>query len=160
VPDIIGDGKEAWYWLFSCANINAPTVAEINAGIRVSRWMTTDGASGFAPDTAGAPTDGIEDKTDTSVPGRVTYSNMQLRMRRQQGTDTAYNTLVYEASGFLVRRKSLLATTAPAAGQSVRVFPVQCGERKDMDYEKNMPERYEVPLFLTAPASTTAVIAA
>lgn len=160
--DIIGDGKEAWWWVpgtGGIANINAPTVAEINAGIRISQWMTEDGAQGFAADTAAVPTSGIEDKYDTSLPGRVSYSNQRLRLRAQSGTDTAKAALTYDQRGYLVRRKSMNATTAPATGHKVTVFPSACGERVDMDYEKNMVERYEVPIFSTGSPSTSAVIA-
>ncbi|MET0521470.1 MAG: hypothetical protein ABW156_05765 [Jiangellaceae bacterium] len=158
--DIIGDGREAWWWVPTIANINAPTVAEINAGIRISQWMTEDGAQGFSPETAAAPTSGIEDKVDTAVPGRITFSGQKLRFRSQQGTDTARNTLTYDQRGNLVRRKSISAKTSAAAGQKVRVFPVACGEPVDLDFEKNMPERWEVPVFPTSEYSSSAAIAA
>lgn len=159
--DIIGDGRETWWYVPNggISNINAPTAAEINAGIRISQWMTKDGASGFAADTAGAPTSGIEDVFDTSIPGRISYSNMRLRLRSQSGTDVAKTTLVYNTRGYLVRRKSITSATAPATGQKVRVWPIACGEQVDMDYEDNMPERYEVPIFPTATPSSSAAIA-
>jgi hypothetical protein len=157
--DIIGDGKETWWWVPTIANINAPTVAEINAGIRISQWMTKDGATGFAPETAAAPTSGIEDRFDTAVPGRVSFSGQRLRFRAQSGTDTARTTLYYDQRGNLVRRKSITATTTAAAGQKVKVFPVACGEQVDLDYEDNMPERFDVPVFPTAtPSALVALV--
>jgi hypothetical protein len=159
--DIIGDGREAWWWVPSggIASINAPTIIEVNAGIRISQWMTKYGANGFAADTAPAPTSGIEDRFDTSIPGRISYNGMKLRLRDQSGTDVAKNTLVYGAAGFLVRRRSIDAKTAVATGQKVRVWPVTCGEQVDMDYEDNMPQRYEVPIFPSATPSSGAAIA-
>lgn len=157
--DIIGDGREAWWWVPTIANISAPTVAELNAGIRISQWMTKDGATGFAPETAAAPTSGIEDRFATSVPGTISFSGQRLRLKAQQGTDVAKNTLVYDARGNLVRRKSISAKTAPAAGQKVKVFPVACGEPVEMDYEENQPERYDVPVFPTAePSGLVAIV--
>ncbi|GIF08655.1 phage tail tube protein [Actinoplanes siamensis] len=156
--DIIGDGKEAWFYVPAggVANIAAPTVLEITSGIRISQWMTIDGATGFAPETAAAATSGIEDRTDTSIPGRVTFSNMMFRFRAQQGTDVARATLTYDTRGFVYRRKSILATTPVSAGQKMRGFYVAFGEQVDMDYEQNMPERWQVPLF---PAGTQNVLA-
>lgn len=159
MPDIIGDGKEAWWWVPTIANLNAPTAAEINAGIRISQWMTKDGATGFAPDTADAPTSGIESTFDTNVNGRRTFSGPRLRFKKQSGTDTAYTTLTPDATGNLVRRKSLAATTAIASAQPVQVFPVMCGEAAWLDVEDNMPERYDIPVKITAEPKLRAAVA-
>jgi hypothetical protein len=40
VADIIGDGREAWWWLPSVANMASVTTAEFTAGIRISQWMS------------------------------------------------------------------------------------------------------------------------
>lgn len=159
MPDIIGDGKEAWWWVPSIANLNAPTVSEINAGIRISQWMTKDGATGFSPETADAPTSSIESTFDTNVNGRRSFSGPRVRLKKQSGTDTAYTTLTPDATGNLVRRKSLAATTAVASGQAVQVFPVMCGEAAVLDVEDNMPERYDVPMKITAEPKLRAAVA-
>ena len=83
MPDIVGDGRERWDWVPAIANIAAPTTAELNAGIRISQWMTKDGATGFSPDTADAPTSSIESVFDTNVNGRVS-SAQPLELRRIQ----------------------------------------------------------------------------
>jgi hypothetical protein len=159
VPDIIGDGREAWWWVPSIANMLAPTAAEINAGIRISQWMTADGATGFAPETADAPTSNIESTFDSNVNGRRTFSGPKLRLKKQSGTDTAYTTLTPDATGYLVRRKSLTAATAVASLQSVQTFAVMCGETALLDIEPNMPERYDVPIKLTAEPKLRAAVA-
>jgi hypothetical protein len=159
VPDIIGDGKEAWWWVPTIANLNAPTVSEINAGVRISQWMTKDGATGFAPSTADAPTSNIETTFDTNVNGRRSFSDPRLRFKKQSGTDTPYGTLLPDTTGNLVRRKSLAAATAPASTQPVQVFPVMCGEAAWLDVEDNMPERYDIPVKITATPSLRAAIA-
>lgn len=159
MPDIIGDGKEAWWWVPTISNINAPTVAEINAGIRISQWMTKDGATGFAPDTADAPTSSIESTFDTNVNGRRTFSGPRCRFKKQSGTDTVYNTMTPDTTGNLVRRKSLAATTAVASTQPVQVFPVMCGETAWLDVEDNMPERFDIPVKITAQPSLRAAVA-
>jgi hypothetical protein len=159
VPDIIGDGKEAWWWVPTISNVNAPTTTEINAGIRVSQWMTKDGATGFAPDTADAPTSNIETTFDTNTNGRRTFSGPRLRFKKQSGTDTVYATLTPDATGYLVRRKSLAATAAVASTQPVQVFPVICGETAWLDVEDNMPERFDVPVKITAEPKLRAAVA-
>lgn len=159
MADIIGDGKERWDWVPAIANINAPTTTELNAGIRISQWMTKDGATGFAPETGDAPTSGIESTFDTNVNGRRTFSGPRLRFKKQTGTDTAYITLTPDATGYLVRRKSLAAATAYASAQPVQVFPAMAGEAAWLDVEDNMPERYDIPIKITATPSLRAAVA-
>ncbi|GAA2566379.1 hypothetical protein GCM10010435_44450 [Winogradskya consettensis] len=160
MADIIGDGKERWDWVPSVANIASPTLSELTAGMRISQYMTADGATGFAPDTAAAPTSNLESTFDTAVNGRRSFSGTRLRLKRQTTPDTAYTTLIPDATGFLVRRKSLAAAAAYVAAQPVQVFPVMCGEAALMDLEANMPERYEVPILMTSQPNLRATVAA
>mgnify|MGYP006197171725 CR=1 FL=1 len=159
MPDIVGDGRERWDWVPAIANIAAPTTAELNAGIRISQWMTKDGATGFSPDTADAPTSSIESVFDTNVNGRVSFSGPRIRLKKQSGTDTAYTTLVADATGYITRRKSLTAATAFASAQPLQVFPVMCGYRAWLDQDDNMPERYDVPIKITATPNLNAAVA-
>lgn len=150
MPDIIGDGKERWDWVLSISNPAAPTAAELNAGIRLSQWMTLDGATGFTANTADAPTSSKESKFDTAVNGRRSLSDPKLRLKKQSGTDTAHIALSTDATGYLVRRNSLDATTAYSASQVVDVFQVMLSQKGKLDQDANMPERYEVPVKLLA----------
>lgn len=159
MPDIIGDGKERWDWVPSIANIAAPTTAELNAGIRLSQWMTKDGATGWAPDTADAPTSSIESTFDTNVNGRRSFNGPRLRFKKQSGSDTAYTTLLPDTTGYVTRRKSLAAATAFASSQPLQVFPVMCGEAAWLDQDDNMPERFDVPFKITAQPNLRAAVA-
>lgn len=159
MPDIIGDGRERWDWVPAITNKAAPTTTELNAGIRISQWMTKDGATGFAPETAGAPTSSIESTFDTETNGRRSFSGARLRFKKQSGSDTAYTTLIPDATGFLVRRKSILAATAYASTQAVQVYPVICGETAWLDQDDNMPERYDVPIKMTDQPNLRAAVA-
>jgi hypothetical protein len=159
VPDIIGDGREGWWWLPACANMNAPTVAEFTAGTRISQWMTKDGATGFAPETADAPTSGIESTFDTAVNGRRSFSGPRLRFKKQSGSDWVYTNMGPDATGFLARRKSLAATAAVASAQAVQVFAVMCAETALLDIEDNMPERFDVGIKMTAEPKLRAAVA-
>jgi hypothetical protein len=159
MADIIGDGKERWDWVPSIANIAAPTTAELNAGIRISQWMTKDGATGFAPDTADAPTSSIESTFDTNVNGRRSFNNPRVRLKKQLAGDTAYTTLLPDVTGFLTRRKSLAAATAFASTQPLQVFPAMCGEAAWLDQDDNMPERYDVPMKITGQPNLRAAVA-
>ncbi|MFW3474417.1 hypothetical protein [Streptomyces microflavus] len=43
MADLISDGKTRVAWLATCANINAPTVAELNAGADYTKRITRTG---------------------------------------------------------------------------------------------------------------------
>jgi len=145
--DIPGDGKFRLDWLPAVANIYSPTTTELNSGLRVSQWMTADGAVGFRPETADVPTSGIEDTFDTSTNGRRSFSGTLLRIKKQTGSDAAYLTLIPDTEGFVVVRRSLPAATAYASGQHLQgVYPVIVAETAWLDAEPNTVERYEVPL--------------
>jgi len=159
MADIPGDGKLRVDWVPAIANKNAPTVSELNAGIRVSQWMTADGFVGFRPDTADVATSGIESTFDTNVNGRRSFSGTLLRFKKQTGSDVVYTTMIPDATGFLVERRSMTAATAYASAQPVKVYPVMCGETAWMDQEPNTVERFEVPLKMTDQPALRAVVA-
>lgn len=152
MADVIGDGKERWDVVASIANIAAPTAAELNAGVRISQYMTKDGATGFVADTADAPTTSKESTFNTAVNGMISLNNPRLRLKRQTplGSDAAYNATPRDGTAYLVRRNSVTATTSYSATQVVDVFPVQFSQKAKLDQDDNMPERYDVPVKLTA----------
>lgn len=159
MADIPGDGKVRVDWVPAIANKNAPTLTELNAGIRVSQWMTSDGLAGFRPETADVPVSGIEDTFDTNTNGRRSFSGTMLRFKKQTGSDVVYTTMVPDATGFVTVRRSVAASAAFASAQPVQVFAVICGETAWMDPEPNTVERFEIPLKMTAQPALRAVVA-
>ncbi|MFI2664887.1 hypothetical protein [Micromonospora carbonacea] len=159
MANIPADGKTRADWVPAIANINAPTTTELNAGIRVSQWTTSDGLVGFRPETADVPTSGLEDTFDTNTNGRRSYSGTMLRFRKQSGSDVVYTTMTPDAEGFIVIRRSMPAATAYASGQPVQVYPVICCETAWIDPEPNTVERFEVPLKMTDQPSLRAAVA-
>src|SRR6185295_9545231 len=131
MADIIGDGRERWDIVSSIANIAAPTAAECNGGVRISQWMTKDGATGFVADTADAPTSSKESTFQTAVNGMISLNNPQFKIKRQTplGSDAAFNAMPTDGTAFAVRRNSKLATSAHATNDVVDVFPVQVSQK-------------------------------
>lgn len=155
MPDITSDGKTRVAWVTSIANQNAPTTAELNAGILLQTTMTADGLMGLAPDTADVDTSSLASTFTSNVNGRTSFSGTGLRLKKQSGTDTVFTTLVRDTAGFLVVRRSIDQATAWASAQSVEVYPALCGEVKRLDPEPNSLERYEIPLKITAGTAGT-----
>jgi hypothetical protein len=161
MADIIGDGKERWDIVASISNINAPTAAELNAGVRVSQYMTKDGATGWTADTAAAPTSSKESTFQTNVNGMIGLSGPKFKFKRQTplATDPAFVATPRDGTAFAVRRNSKTATSVHAAADVVDVFPVQFSQKGKVDQADNMPELYEVPVQITSqPAYDVAVV--
>lgn len=158
--DIPVDGMTRVAWVASVADINAPTVAEANSGILLQHTLTADGLMGFEPDTADVPATSLASKFDAVDVGRSSFSNTGLRLKKQTGVDTIYNTLVRLTSGVLLVRRDEDEANAWAANQPVEVYPVRCGETKRLNPEANTMTRYEVPLKITRDPELRATIAA
>jgi hypothetical protein len=159
MADITADGKTRVYWVSTIANINAPTTAELNAGIALQSTMTADGLNGFQPDTADVDTSALDSTFSTVVNGRTSFSNTSLRLKKQSGTDTIFTTLVRDTAGYVVIRRSVTASTAWASSQACEVYPALCAEVSRLDPEPNTVERYEIGIKITASPALRAAVA-
>lgn len=159
MPDIVIDGKVKVWSVPSIANIAAPTVAELNAGTALEALMTPDGLVGFSPETAPVDNSALSSTFDTKKAGRASFSGDALRLKKQSGTDSVYNTLVREYVTHIVVRRGTTASTAWAISQKVEVYPAECGEVKNLPPEANSVQKYEVPIFVTTEPNLRATVA-
>src|SRR5687768_12984606 len=128
MADVISDGMTRVQWVpgaSSIANINAPTVAELNSGINVTDQITDDGLEGWEADQARVPNTSLASTTDTERMGRDKLANPMWRMKRQKPTDTIRSTVTKGIFGFVVIRRDAVWNTAFAAGDQVQVVPVE-----------------------------------
>lgn len=159
MADITSDGRTRVYWVTSIANINAPTTTELNAGIDLTSTLTADGLSGLNPDTADVDTSSLASTFTTNTNGRTSFSNTQLTLKKQSGTDTIFTTLVRDTAGFLVVRRSVAQATAWASAQGVEVYPALCEEGSRADPAPNTVERYMIGLKITSSPALRAAVA-
>ena len=160
MADSLSDGRIRVSWVPAIANINAPTVAELNAGTLVSPVMAPDGLSGFEPDTADVDTSAIDSTFGTVVKGRSSFSGTMFRLKKQSGTDTIYNLLVRDLAGYTVIRRDVTGSTGWAAAQTVEVYPSVLGEVRNLAPEANSVHRYEIPVGVSSTPALRAVVAA
>lgn len=160
MPDSNADGRTRVYSVPSIANRNAPTVAELNAGIDLSGLITPDGVVGFEPDTADVDNSKLNSTFDTKSAGRASFSGTLLRLVKQTGTDSVYNTLIYGYATNIVIRRDVTSGTAWTAAQAVEVYPVQCGEVRNLAPEANSVHKYEVITKITDQPSLRGTVAA
>jgi hypothetical protein len=83
-----------------------------------------------------------------------------LRIKKQDATDTTWNTLVRGAQGYIVIRRDIAETTAWAAAQKAEVYPVIVGQARRLAPEANTVARYEVPTKINAAPELRATVAA
>lgn len=158
MADIYVDGYTRVAWVPTISNINAPTTTELNAGVLLTTVLTQDGLMGFEAETAEVDTTSLASTFDTKGIGRDQFSNTGLRLKKQSGTDTAYTTLTRGTAGYVVVRRDVAYDTAWASSQAIEVYPVVCGQTKNLSPEANAVRKYEVPTPITsAPALRAAV---
>src|SRR5690242_4536474 len=98
--------------------------------------MTPDGLMNFQPTTNTADNSSLASKFGTKMVARTEFGDTRLRIKKQAGTDTAFTTLnVRGTTGFIVVRRWIDQATAWTAGQIVSVYPIQTGDRADVDPE-------------------------
>lgn len=159
MADSNADGRIKIYQVPSIANIAAPTVAELNAGVDLSGLMTPDGLVGFEPDTGDVDTSKINSTFSTTAAGRASFSGTLIRLIKQTGVDTVYNTLVYGFATNIVVRRDVVSGTAWATADKVEVYPVQCGEIRNLAPEQNAVHKYEVLTKITNQPNLRATVA-
>lgn len=159
MADSLTDGRTRIAVASAIANQNAPTTTELNAAIDVSSLVTADGLMGFQADTAEVDTSAINSTYGTKLPGRISLSGTGLRLKKQTGTDTTYNTLVLGFAAFIVVRRDVTSGTAWTTGQAVEVYPGQFGQKKDLDPAPNELHKYEAPFFVSPAPTQNAVVA-
>lgn len=157
MADLLNDGNWKVSWVPAIANIAAPTTTELNAGVSLESQITPTGVS-IVPTTADVDTSNLASTFTTGNAGRRSFVN-EIEYKRQTGTDPAWNALYYQATGYLVVRRTVASGTGWASGQLVEVYPSQCGEPALAVPAMNEVQKVKVPMKMTADANTRAVIA-
>lgn len=151
MADIVVDGFTRVSFVASIANINAPAAAsELTPGLLLAAVMTPDGLVGFEPSTADVDNSALNSTFDTKTIGRDSFSGTMLRLKKQSGTDTAWTTLVRGTTGYIVVRRYMDNSTAWAASQAVNVYPIICGQRRELSPEANSVAKWEVDTKITS----------
>jgi hypothetical protein len=159
MADSVADGRTRVWMVPAIANLASPVAAtELAAGTALDGLMTPDGLVGFEPDTADVDTSKLNSTFSTTSAGRASFSGTLLRFIKQIGTDVVYNTLVYGYTTFIVIRRDITVSTAWTAGQACEVYPIQCGEIRNLAPVANAVHQYEVMTKITSQPNLRAVV--
>lgn len=154
------DGMLAVWHVTTIANTAAPTVAEINAGTKLSPHMTKDGIR--VPSNQNMVDDSnLEDVFDAQVVGSWggPISFTAKRNNASSGTDTVWNLITYGLAGYAVVRRGIASATAVAASQPVEVYPVQYHHPVMQDPATNEQARFTCTAAVTATPQIKATVA-
>lgn len=157
--DLISDGKTKVAWLPTISSLTAPTAAELNAAPDFTLRITPDGLK-KDPTTAAVDTGSLGSRTDTEEVGRVKWDiEVTFKIGSTPTEQLPYTTLTLGTHGFLVVRHDIDFETAFAAGQTVEVYPVACGQRARKASAANEVSKFMSPMKLTSAASIDSVVA-
>lgn len=148
MADIVGDGMIRVSWVTTISNTSAPTVAELNAGVALEGFLTPDGWS-VATAEASVDNSALNSTDDTNLPGRRS-DDIEATFKHQGDSAAPYTTFASKPAGYLVERTSVASTTAWAASQKVRVFPVTAGNRNKLPRTPNEVEKFSVKFYKSA----------
>jgi len=128
MADLGFDGMVRVCFAPTIADIDAPTIAELTAGVDLEGRLLPDGLN-TPSDTGRVDNSKMKSTFTTEIAGRRSFSGITVRYVRGPESDTeateVEEALVYRAVGFLVIRRDKLATAAWAAADKVEVYPVQ-----------------------------------
>jgi hypothetical protein len=159
MSDVINDGKTRVYWVTTIANIAAPTVAELNAGLDFTARITPDGLN-IPAETADVDNSSLASTFTTNRAGRRSFSpEVTFKRGDSAGDDLPWTTLTYQTLGYLVVRRVLAYTTAWAATQKCEVYPVECGERNSIPPAPNEVAKFTSSMKLRDEPNTSATVA-
>jgi hypothetical protein len=140
------------------ANKAAPTVAEINAGVDLTPWLTRDGLDtpqgGSTVDVAGASS-----RYNATQSGSYGGDPISATFFRDTvaGSDTAWATLPRGTAGYFVIGRFGLT---PAAGERVEVWEINVISRAMVAIADNEAQRFVASMAVPSEPNDAAVVAA
>lgn len=144
------------------SNKNAPTVAEITAGVPLTGFLTTLDANARGNTV---PTPSFDSLFETSIPGTNT-ATFSAEFYRDDTADTAWDTLPRMTSGFFVvarfgwNQAGGGTGQTPVAGDEVEVWPTRITSRAPVALANNDAQRFNVDASVSEVPAESASVAA
>lgn len=147
-----------WY-VAAIAAPNAPTVAELTAGIDLTPQLVRDSLNVERSATTYDASD-ASSRQDKQVPGTIGAGQVTATFQRDSvvADDDAWTTLTEDAAGFLVKRSFGGSATAPAAAQKLEVYPGVVNTRRPLVGAES--QRFESTWSVNATSYQDATVAA
>lgn len=152
------EGKTRVFWVDTVSNIDAPTVAEITAGVDITTFLPKDG---LAHNQTFSKVDRSNLSSEFDAEGQATWGiPSSLKILRDDVTDTAWDLFTTHATaGFLVKLP-FKGTGAVAAADVAEVYPCEASIAVPMGTAANERQMAAVDLAVTSEPSLSAAVAA
>lgn len=157
MADIINDGNTKVSFVPTISSVSAPTTTELDAGTSLESFLLADGL-GMEFGTESVDTTALSSTFATALPGRQTVST-ELTLKHQGDASAPFSVLTHKATGYLVVRRHVAATTAWTASQTVEVYPVEVGIRARVPVASNEVLKFTVKLAHTSAPTMAATVA-
>ena len=164
IPSTPADGYVAVRALPAVANLDAPTLAEWNAGIDISCSLTSDGSTPSV-DQQVATDERLCSTQVFEQPGRITNSLDLIYIDNtnspnEETDNKAKDTLVPGSEHVIGVRRGMPYEAAAATGQKVTLFPVKPGVYSELPGEANSVLKIGQKQFVTGPVSRSVALVA
>lgn len=150
------EGNVKLYWLPACANIAAPTVAEIAAGTNLTPFLPTSGLAIDSNENNASIAMIDSGHTDEQVGTYSTSVALTLVRDAVSADDDAWTLFVRGLSGFLLKSPF----GAPVATSRVEVYPCEAHEPVPLPPAENEFQQFRVTLAVHTTPNRKAVVAA
>lgn len=127
---VILDSKTRADWVTAIPNTASPSAATLNAGTPLTKLITPDGLD-IKPTTGKKDVSNLGSKGNSDRVTRVSW-DVNVTFYHDDQSDTAWNLFTKGTMGFLVVRSGVDKDTPYAAGDNVKVYPLQAGEPQEV----------------------------
>ena len=149
------EGRTKIHWVTTIADTDAPTAAEITAGVDLTPFVTKDG---YQPNVTNNTIDtaGIDNDFNSMIQGSF-GADLSVVCMRDDTTDTAFTTLVRLAQGYVV--VGLDSAAGIAATDVVEVWPAELGTPVMANSGQDTLQTFTVSVAVSEPPTLDAVVA-
>jgi len=153
------DAHTKVWWVTTIAAIATPTIAEIEAGVDLSCFLTKDGLDTGVSESA---VDGgtLCSTIDGETPGTSKFSpTLKMYRATVAADDDAWDLVALGTAGYLVVRRMIPQATAVAAAQKVEVYQGQFGNPMPAASAANANQTFTAKVYVSAVNLKAAVAA-
>jgi hypothetical protein len=154
---LVYEGRTNVYWLTTCANIAAPTAAEITAGVALTTFTAKDGVA------VNTTTNNVDSATIAEIFDAQDVGSwgaeLELTLFRDATADTAWNLCVYGTAGFVVLDRFRVSGVLPIATNKVEVWPAKMHQPTPENSAANTLQRFVEKFAITSTPNLKATVA-
>lgn len=146
------------HWAPTIADVTAPTVTEIGAGVELTAWLTRDGLT-TPQEGSTADAGDVSSRYNKTVSGSYGGQPLVMKFHRDSvaANDDAWDTLPRGTGGYIVINRFGVTIAAAAV---VEVWPIDVISREMLPIADNETQKFQVTAAVPSEPADDAVVAA